>query len=97
MSEIRERDIIFLMREFSKVSRFVIRSTRHRNLCDTPPRSCVRTQCDSLHAIHRVSPRLYSGCSCIRVICNTRGSHHARRRLRNVNNGESSPEWPTRL
>lgn len=72
-SETRGRDILFLMREFPEVSSYVIRSAsaslRHtsaqlrpctmRFLTCHPPRF----------------PRLYSGCSCIRVICNTRGSH----------------------
>lgn len=84
------------MREFLEVSPYVIRSTRHRNLCDTPPRSLRRIQCDSLRAIHRVSRVRIPGARAS-VLFATRATRiHARGRLRNVNNGESSPEWPTR-
>lgn len=58
-------------------------------------RFCVaarRTMQFLTYHLGRSFPRLFRR-SCIRVICNTRGS---RGRLRNVNNGESSPEWPTR-
>lgn len=92
ISNIEERDIIFLMREFSKVLPFVIRSTRHRNLCDTPPH--VRIQCDSLHAIHRVSRVCIPGARASVLFATRAARIYARKWLRNVNNGESSPEWP---
>lgn len=94
-----ERDIIFLIRKFSQVSSFVIRSTRHlRHLCDTPPRSYARVQCDSLRAIHRVSRVCIPGARASACyLQHARLAYiHARMRLRNINNGESSPEWPTR-
>lgn len=78
---------------FPEVLPFVIRSMRHRNLCDTPPRSCT------VHNAIPYMPSTVFPASVFRVLAlfATRVVRiHARGRLRNVNNGESSPEWSTR-
>lgn len=78
---------------FPEVSPFVIRLMRHRNLCDTPPRSCT------VHNAIPYMPSTVFPASVFRVLAlfATRVARiHARGWLRNVNNGESYPEWSTR-